>query len=55
MYTSQGLRVISISYRYLDGFDSDKIKVCKREEVELNLNFLGFIVMENKEKPETSG
>ena len=52
-YTSEGLRVIAISYKFLDGFDSEKVKICKREEVETKMKFLGFIVMENKEKPET--
>ncbi len=52
-YAREGLRVIAISYRFLDGYDGEKIRVCKREEVEKDLNFLGFIVMENMQKPET--
>jgi cation-transporting ATPase 13A3/4/5 len=31
-----------------------KIESTKREEVESNLTFLGFLVMENKLKPVTS-
>ncbi len=52
-YAREGLRVIAVSYRFLDGYDGEKIRVCKREEVEKDLNLLGFIVMENKQKPET--
>ena len=52
-YAREGLRVIAISYKFLDGYDGEKVRVWKREEVEKDLNFLGFIVMENKQKPET--
>lgn len=52
-YTKEGLRVISIAYKPLIGASANKIRIIKREEIESDLQFIGFIVMENKIKPET--
>lgn len=34
VYTREGLRVLGMSYRILEHFDTDRIKTCKREEIE---------------------
>jgi cation-transporting ATPase 13A2 len=47
-YTKHGYRVIACAYRELS--DSNGT----REELENNLNFLGFIIFENKIKPTTA-
>ena len=53
-YTKEGLRVLGMAFRILDDYTAEKVKVCKREEIESNLTFIGFLIMENKIKPETN-
>lgn len=52
-YTEDGLRVLGMSYRVLEDFDQERIETCKREQIECDLTFIGFLVMENKIKKET--
>ncbi|KAM4043772.1 putative cation-transporting ATPase 13A4 [Anomaloglossus baeobatrachus] len=52
-YTLQGFRVIALAYKQLDTNNAQSIESLEREEVECDLVFLGFLVMENKLKPET--
>ena len=42
-----------MSYKVLNGFDQERISTWKREEIEWDLIFIGFIIMENKIKKET--
>ncbi|XP_073482482.1 probable cation-transporting ATPase 13A5 isoform X2 [Aquarana catesbeiana] len=51
-YTVQGFRVIGMAYKNLD-INEDEVEMLKREEVEYDLFFLGFLIMENSLKPET--
>ncbi|XP_077343613.1 putative cation-transporting ATPase 13A5 [Lithobates pipiens] len=52
-YTKQGFRVIGMAYKNLDINEDSKVEMLKREEVEHDLFFLGFLIMENSLKPET--
>ncbi|KAG8581500.1 hypothetical protein GDO81_007691, partial [Engystomops pustulosus] len=52
-YTLQGFRVISLAYKKLSTNNIQIIEGLEREEVESDLVFLGFLIMENKLKPET--
>ena len=49
-YTRQGYRVIACATKTLKSLDWPRIKKMKRQEAESNLNFLGFIIFENKLK-----
>ncbi|CAJ0928621.1 unnamed protein product [Ranitomeya imitator] len=52
-YTLQGFRVIALAYKTLATNNAQIIESLEREEVESDLVFLGFLIMENKLKPET--
>ncbi|XP_075056987.1 putative cation-transporting ATPase 13A4 [Mixophyes fleayi] len=52
-YTMQGFRVIGIAYKNFELNEDGKVETLKREEVEHDLLFLGFLIMENKLKAET--
>ncbi|XP_073434755.1 probable cation-transporting ATPase 13A4 [Dendrobates tinctorius] len=52
-YTLQGFRVIALAYKKLAANNAQIIESLEREEVESDLVFLGFLIMENKLKPET--
>ena len=52
-YTRSGKRVIAFAYKELDDFDSNSQRRANRDELECRLNFLGFLVLSNKIKPET--
>ncbi len=54
-FTMQGLRILGMSYRELP-FDLPVSEIAKmtREETESNLNFIGFLVSENKLKSDTA-
>lgn len=53
-YTHRGYRVIACAGKSLPGLSWIKAQKMKREEAERDLNFLGFIVFENKLKPTTT-
>ncbi|KAJ3183794.1 hypothetical protein HDU87_005910 [Geranomyces variabilis] len=53
-YAHHGYRVIACAWRCLDGLSSVKVMRMKRDAVEKDLQFLGFIVFENKLKPGTA-
>ncbi|KAK9453672.1 hypothetical protein V1511DRAFT_462087 [Dipodascopsis uninucleata] len=53
-YTHKGYRVIGLASKTLKGMSWYKAQKLKREEVESELSFLGFIVFENKLKPSTT-
>jgi cation-transporting ATPase 13A2 len=52
-YTERGLRVIALAYRDLYDVDYYDIMSLKRENVECELKFLGFVLLNNELKPET--
>ncbi|WWC62526.1 uncharacterized protein I303_105122 [Kwoniella dejecticola CBS 10117] len=53
-YTRNGYRVIAIAGKSIDGLTWLKAQRMRREVAESDLQFLGFIVFENKLKPNTA-
>ncbi|KAG8630313.1 hypothetical protein KVT40_001932 [Elsinoe batatas] len=54
-YTHRGYRVIACATKHIPKLNWLKMQKMKREEAESDLDFVGFIVFENKLKPSTSG
>ncbi|KAF4120141.1 cation-transporting P-type ATPase 13A3/4/5, partial [Geosmithia morbida] len=54
-YTHKGYRVIGCATRHLKKLSWVKAQKMTRTEVESDLNFVGFIIFENKLKPTTAG
>lgn len=54
-YTHKGYRVIACATRHIKKLNWVKVQKMKREEVESDLDFVGFIIFENKLKPTTTG
>ncbi|OLN95427.1 putative cation-transporting ATPase [Colletotrichum chlorophyti] len=53
-YTHKGYRVIGCATRHIPKLSWVKAQKMKRHEVESNLEFIGFIIFENKLKPTTA-
>ncbi|XP_066597773.1 polyamine-transporting ATPase 13A3 isoform X2 [Prorops nasuta] len=53
-YTSEGYRVIALAHKSLNRLPYAKVQRINREAAEQDLNFLAFVVMENRLKPETT-
>ncbi|KAK1240625.1 hypothetical protein MKX07_004653 [Trichoderma sp. CBMAI-0711] len=54
-YTHGGYRVIGCATRHLNRLSWVKAQKMSRPEVERDLDFIGFIIFENKLKPSTAG
>ena len=54
-YTHRGFRVIACATKHVAKLNWVKIQKMKREEAESMLDFVGFIIFENKLKPSTAG
>ncbi|GAM86777.1 hypothetical protein ANO11243_047970 [Dothideomycetidae sp. 11243] len=54
-YTHRGYRVIACATKHIPKLNWLKVQKMKREDAESNLEFVGFIVFENKLKPTTTG
>ncbi|KAK9462203.1 uncharacterized protein V1516DRAFT_711632 [Lipomyces oligophaga] len=54
-YTHNGYRVIAVATKVLKRMPWHRAQKLKREDVESELEFAGFIVFENKLKPSTKG
>lgn len=52
-YTKKGFRVLAIGWKQLQNIGLHKFDKILRHDIENNLNFAGFIVMENRLKKET--
>lgn len=52
-YTHRGFRVIACATKYIDNLNATKLHAMKRSEAESGLDFVGFIIFENKLKPAT--
>ena len=52
--TNEGYRVIALATKALPDMTYRRVQICKREEVECDLIFLGLVIMENKLKAVTS-
>ncbi|CAO3668835.1 unnamed protein product [Umbelopsis ramanniana] len=53
-YTHRGYRVIACASKTLTNIKWHKLHKLKRQEVEIGLTFVGFIIFENKLKPGTT-
>lgn len=53
-YTHRGYRVIACATKTYENLTSERARKFKRTEVESGLTFMGFIVFENKLKPNTT-
>ncbi|KAF2764277.1 hypothetical protein EJ03DRAFT_386079 [Teratosphaeria nubilosa] len=53
-YTHRGFRVIAVASKHIFKLNWLKVQKMKREEVESNLEFVGFIIFENKLKDRTT-
>lgn len=53
-YTHKGYRVIGVASRHLKKLSWVRAQKMTRSDVESNLDFVGFIVFENKLKPTTA-
>lgn len=53
VYTRKGYRVIALGVKFMEDTSYIKIQTTKRDDVERDLHFLGFLVMENKLKSVT--
>ncbi|KAL5289522.1 hypothetical protein ACFFRR_009558 [Megaselia abdita] len=55
IYARKGLRVIALAYKPLDKkLTYAKLQKVPRDQIECDLTFLGFVILENRLKPETS-
>jgi cation-transporting ATPase 13A2 len=54
-YTHRGFRVIACATKHITKLNWVKVQKMKREEAESQLEFVGFIIFENKLKPTTAG
>ncbi|KAH9830068.1 putative cation-transporting ATPase [Teratosphaeria destructans] len=53
-YTHRGFRVIAVASKHIFKLNWLKVQKMKREEAESNLEFVGFIIFENKLKDRTT-
>lgn len=53
-YTHKGFRVIGVATKHISKLSWVKVQKMKRSEAESNLDFVGFIIFENKLKPTTT-
>ncbi|KAF2811181.1 P-type ATPase-like protein [Mytilinidion resinicola] len=54
-YTHRGFRVIACATKTIPKLNWVKVQKMKRDEAESGLDFMGFIIFENKLKPSTTG
>ncbi|KAI8916065.1 hypothetical protein EDD86DRAFT_272937 [Gorgonomyces haynaldii] len=52
-YTHHGYRVLAVGWKHMNGISPIGLAKLRREDVECQLQFLGFVVFENKLKPGT--
>ncbi|KAK0175752.1 hypothetical protein PV327_009479 [Microctonus hyperodae] len=53
-YTSEGYRVIALGHKTLNRLTYAKVQRISRDVAESELTFLGFVILENRLKPETT-
>ncbi|KAL9065242.1 MAG: hypothetical protein Q9161_008364 [Pseudevernia consocians] len=54
-YTHRGFRVIACATKHIETLNWPKVEKMRRQDAESNLDFLGFIIFQNKLKPSTTG
>jgi len=53
-YTHRGFRVIACATKHIETLNWTRVEKMTRQEAESELEFLGFIIFENKLKPSTA-
>lgn len=53
-YTHRGFRVIACATKHIETLTWTKVEKMRRQDAECDLEFLGFIIFENKLKPSTT-
>lgn len=54
-YTERGFRVIACATKHIETLSWTEVEKMRRQDAESDLDFLGFIIFENKLKPSTTG
>ncbi|XP_017853574.1 probable cation-transporting ATPase 13A3 isoform X2 [Drosophila busckii] len=55
MYAKKGFRIIAVAHKTISSkLNYTKVQRLSREDVEHNLEFLGFVILENRLKPDTT-
>lgn len=54
-YTHRGFRVIACATKHIPNLTTASVHKMRRSEAEAGLEFVGFIIFENKLKPSTEG
>lgn len=54
-YTHRGFRVIACATKHIPNLTKASVQKMRRSEAEAGLEFVGFIIFENKLKPSTEG
>ena len=54
-YTHRGFRVIACATKHIETLELLTVEKMRRQDAECDLDFLGFIIFENKLKPSTTG
>ena len=54
-YTQRGFRVIACATKHIETLNWTKAENMRRQDAESDLDFLGFIIFENKLKASTTG
>ena len=56
IYTESGFRVLAVAFKnFHQDMTFNETQAIQRDDVEIELRFLGFLVMQNKLKPVTTG
>ena len=53
-YTHRGFRVIACATKHIESLNWTEVEKMRRQDAESDLDFLGFIIFENKLKPSTT-
>ena len=53
-YTHRGFRIIACATKRIETLNWTKVEQMRRQDAESDLDFLGFIIFENKLKPSTT-
>lgn len=54
-YTHRGFRVIACAAKHIETLNWIEVEKMRRQDAESDLDFLGFIIFQNKLKPSTTG
>ena len=54
-YTHRGFRVIACAAKHIETLNLVEVEKMRRQDAESDLDFVGFIIFQNKLKPSTAG